>query len=84
MIRSGLKLKPDDFKRIRDEMVAVNANQKEVREKFALNEYERDMLNEFRIVLQWFEFVTDELQSKKINISRVLPCVEFFKEKNIK
>jgi hypothetical protein len=63
MIRSVLKLKPEDFKRIRDETVAVNANQKEVREKFALNDYEREMLYELRIVLEWIEFVTDELQS---------------------
>ena len=81
MIRSVLKLKSEDFKRIRDEMVAVNANQKDVREKFALNDHEREMLTELKIVLEWFEFVTDELQSNKINISRVLPCVEFLKKK---
>ena len=83
MIRSVLKLKSEDFKRIRDEMVAVNANQKDVREKFALNDHEREMLTELKIVLEWFEFVTDELQSNKINISRVLPCVEFLKKKLI-
>jgi hypothetical protein len=77
MIRSVLKLKSEDFKRIRDEMVALNATQKEVREKFSINDNEREMLNELQIVLEWFEFVTDELQSNKINISRVLPCYEF-------
>jgi hypothetical protein len=27
-----------------------------------------------------FEFVTDELQSKRINISRVYPCIEYLRE----
>ena len=77
MIRSVLKLKPEDFKEIRDEMSANNATQKEIREKFSLNEQERELLNELKTVLEWFEFVTDELQSNKINISRVYPCVQF-------
>lgn len=81
MIRSVLKLKSEDLKRIRDEMVALNATQKEVREKFSINDYEREMWNELQIVLEWFEFVTDELQSNKINISRVRPCYEFIKKK---
>ena len=62
-------------------MVALNATQNEVREKFSINDYEREMWNELQIVLEWFEFVTDELQSNKINISRVLPCYEFIKKK---
>jgi hypothetical protein len=62
-------------------MVALNATQKEVREKFSINDYEREMWNELQIVLEWFEFVTDELQSNKINISRVRPCYEFIKKK---
>jgi hypothetical protein len=50
MIRSVLKLKSEDFKRIRDG-VALYATQKEVREKFSINNYEREMLNELKIVL---------------------------------
>ena len=81
MIRSVLKLKPEDFKKIRDEMSANNATQKEIREKFSLNEQERELLNELKTVLEWFEFVTDELQSNKINISRIYPCVQFLKKR---
>ena len=58
-------------------MSANNATQKEIRKKFSLNEQERELLNELKTVLEWFEFVTDELQSNKINISRVYPCVQF-------
>ena len=32
-------------------------------------------------MLEWFEFVTDELQSNRINISRDYPCIEFLKKK---
>jgi hypothetical protein len=38
------------------------------------------MLMELKDLLQMFEFVTDELQSKRINISRVYPCIEYLRE----
>jgi hypothetical protein len=46
MIRSALKLSPDDFKKIRNEMPTRNAKEREVRDKFHLKSNERAMLEE--------------------------------------
>jgi hypothetical protein len=35
------------------------------------------MLSELKQLLEMFEFVTDELQSNRINISRVYPCIQY-------
>jgi hypothetical protein len=39
------------------------------------------MLEELKEILEAFEFITDELQSKLVNISRVYPGITFLKEK---
>ena len=39
------------------------------------------MLGELFIVSGWFEFITDEFQSNRVNISRVYVCIKFFEEK---
>ncbi len=81
MIRSALKLSPDDFKKIRNEMPTRNAKEREVRDKFHLKSNERAMLEELKEILEAFEFITDELQSNLVNISRVYPGITFLKEK---
>lgn len=81
MIRSALKLTPEDYKKIRSEMPTRNEKERKVREKFSLKQKERDMLEELKEVLEAFEFVTDELQSNKINISRVYPAITYLKRK---
>jgi len=81
MIRSALKLSPDDFKKIRNEMPTRNAKEREVRDKFHLKSNERAMLEELKEILEAFEFITDELQSNLVNISRVYPGITFFKRK---
>ncbi len=45
--------------------------------KFSLSATEREMLEELKEILEAFEFVTDELESNRINISRVYPGITF-------
>jgi hypothetical protein len=80
MIRSVLKLSPDEFKAIRLKMSTKTAEQRETKKKFDLSKEDREMLEELKVVLEMFEFVTDEFQSNKISISRVYPCVIFLKK----
>ena len=42
------------------------------------------MLNELLDLLEMFEFVTDELQSNKVNISRVYPAIAYLKNNILK
>ena len=80
MIRSVLKLSPEDMKTIRNQLPIKTQEQKEIKRKFDISTVEREMLEELKDVLEKFEFVTDELQSNKINISRVYPCVAFLRK----
>ena len=80
MIRSALKLSPDDIKKIRNEMPAKTQEQREMRSKFDLSSVERSLLLELVDILESFEFVTDELQSNRVNISRVYPCITYLKK----
>jgi hypothetical protein len=81
MIRSALKLSPDEYKKIRAEMPTKTIEQKEIMRKFSLSATEREMLEELKEILEAFEFVTDELQSNRINISRVYPGITFIRKK---
>ena len=81
MVRSVLKLSPNDFKTIRSEMIVDTKEKVEVRRKFDLSSKERDMLDELKNILEAFEFFTDELQGNRVNISRVYPGVIFLTEK---
>jgi hypothetical protein len=80
MVRSVLKLSPQDLKQIRDQLPNKTSDEKERRKKFDISEIEREKLMELKDLLQMFEFVTDELQSNRINISRVYPCIEYLRE----
>lgn len=67
MIRSVLKLTATDFASIRKEMSTKTARQKEIKKNFNLTSIERDMLLELKIVLEMFEFATNELQCNNLN-----------------
>jgi len=62
MIRSVLKPTPTDFATIRKEMSTKSVRQKEIKKNFNLTAIEREMLLELQVVLEMFEFVTNELQ----------------------
>jgi dihydropteroate synthase len=62
-------------------MPTRNAKEREVRDKFHLKSNERAMLEELKEILEAFEFITDELQSNLVNISRVYRGITFLKEK---
>jgi hypothetical protein len=76
MIRSVLKLSDNDFKRIRASMRCKTPLEREAKAKFTLTKVERDMLEELQNLLKVFEFVTNNLQSNKVNISE---CIHAFK-----
>ncbi len=81
MVRSVLKVTPSEFEKIRKAMPILNKKQKEAKKKFFLSEEDRDMLNELKTVLEWFEWATDEFQTNSVSISRVFPCVRSLIEK---
>ena len=83
MIRSVLKLSPEEMRTIRNNMATKTAEQRAVKRKFDLTNVEREMLEELKTLLEMFEFVTDELQSNRINISRVYPCIQYLR-RNLK
>ena len=59
MIRSVLKLTPEDFKRLRSKMNQNTVKQKEAKEKFNLSHTERAMLIELEKLLSTFEWMTN-------------------------
>ena len=77
MVRSVLKLSPSEFASIRSKLPTKTKSQKETKKNFTLNDNEREMLEELKVVLEMFEFVTDELQADGVTISKVYPCVNF-------
>lgn len=40
------------------------------------------MLIELQEVFQMFEFVTDEIQTNEISISRVYPCINYLRKRS--
>ncbi len=52
-------------------------DQKAIKRNFDITTVEREMLSELKQLLEMFEFVTDELQSNRINISRVYSCIQY-------
>jgi len=75
MIRSVLRLTDDDFKQIRKSMPKRTTAQREAKEKFKLSKKERAMIGELAEVLKHFEWLTDNLQTNEVSISRVYPCI---------
>ena len=56
-------------------MPAKNKKQKEVRTKFNLSVKERAMLEELAEILIHFEWLTNNLQTNEVSVSRVYPCI---------
>jgi len=75
MIRSVLRISDEDFKKIRKSMPTKTKKQLEVKSKFNINPKERAMLEELADVLTHFEWLTDNLQTDEVSISRVYPCI---------
>jgi hypothetical protein len=75
MIRSVLRISDEDFKKIRKSMPTKTKKQLEVKSKFNINPKERAMLEELADVLTHFEWLTDNLQTNEVSISRVYPCI---------
>ena len=74
--RSLIRVKPEEYKKIREKMPFKTKKEKAARNLFILTHDERETLEELVVVLEWFEWVTDEFQSNKVSISKVYPCVE--------
>ena len=68
MIRSVLRLTPEEFQQIKQKMPNSTSEEKERRRKFDLSSIERIMLNELKQVLELFEWVTDEFQANDVTI----------------
>jgi len=81
MVRSVLRLTPEEFQQIKQKMPNSTADEKERRKKFDITNIERQMLNELKQVLELFEWVTDEFQANDVTISRVYPCVVSLRSK---
>ena len=81
MIRSVLKLTPDDFKQLIKTMPTSNQKQRDAIKLFRISELEREMLSELVDLLEIFEWLTNEFQSNKVSSSRVYPTVMAVKHK---
>lgn len=64
MIRSVLKLTEDDFNSLRSHIKKDTKKRKKVHNKFRLSETERAMLIELESLLNLFDWMTNEFQSK--------------------
>jgi len=84
MIRSVLKLTPDQLVAIKEKMPSKTKKQRKAKSNFSLSQLEREKILELKQLLEMFEFVTNELQSNKISISRVYPCVRFLQNNLLK
>jgi hypothetical protein len=71
LVRSILKISILELAQIRNNLPTNTRKQRKTKELFRLSQTEREMLAELRDLLANFEFVTNELQSNKISISRV-------------
>ncbi len=58
MVRSVLRLTPEKFQQIKQKIPNSTVDEKEGRKKFDITYIERQMLNEFKQVLELFVWVT--------------------------
>ena len=79
--RSVISVSQVQFVKIQKAMPVKTIKQKESRALFAISSKEREILEELVIVLGWFEWVNDELQSNRVSISRIYPCIVYLREK---
>jgi hypothetical protein len=76
MIRSVLRFSPTQFNEIREKLPTKTKKQRQVKNKFELKALEGASLKQIRVVLEPFEYVTDQLQSNRVTSSRVLRCIQ--------
>jgi len=74
LVRSILKINAIELQQIRNNLPTKTKQQRATKELFRLTQIDREMLSELRDLLVCFEFVTNELQTNEISISRVYPC----------
>lgn len=79
--RSLLKVTPAEYANLKKKMPTKTKKQRKAKSEFDLTSVEREILNELVIILEWFEWVTDEFQSNRVSISKVYPCVNFLRAK---
>lgn len=74
LVRSILKINKDELQQIRNNLPTKTKSQQKTKDLFRLSQIDRVMLDELRNLLVLFEFVTNELQTNEVSISRVYPC----------
>ena len=79
--RSVLAVSNEQFQKIRNKMPTKTKKEKNAKKCFDLSAIDRELLKELVVVLEWFEWVSDEFQSNRVTISRVYPCVDFLRDK---
>jgi hypothetical protein len=77
--KSVLKLSQEQYKEVRESMRKSTPKEQAARAAFGLTLVEREMLTELKDVLEMFQFCQLELQSNKVSISRVYPCIQYLK-----
>ncbi len=75
-----VKLTPTVLATIKSKLPNKTKKQKEVKKNFYIDETERNMLQELKDLLDMFEWVTDELQTNDVSISRVYPCFNYLRK----
>jgi hypothetical protein len=73
MANSVLAITPAEFAKLQKALPGKTAAEKLVKENFTFTAENRAMLKQLVEVLECFAFMTDELQSNRVNISRVIP-----------
>jgi hypothetical protein len=80
MIRSLHKITPEQLEKIQESLPTATLKQREMQKNFCLSKTERTMIAELIQVLEVFEWVTNQLQTNEVSISRVLPCVQLIRD----
>jgi len=77
MIRSVLRLTPEELNRIKLALPSITDKQRETQKNFAITSTERSILKELVALLESFEFVTNQMQGDGVSISKVYSCYLF-------
>jgi hypothetical protein len=63
----------EEFNELNAALPTRTQQEKDVKKKFKLTTTQRAMIKELIVILKPFQFMTNELQSNRVNISRVIP-----------
>ena len=82
MAKSVLRLTPQDYYKIRERLLKGYKTEKQHKaiRLFDLKMNDRMMLEELVLLLEPFQWTTDEFQSNKVSISRVFPSIKYLNE----